>query len=383
MRRPFRHLPDSAPPLTNFTSGVVAIRALKGGIHNHTGCEVLSTVYPTAPFVACSALHGRLMLQVAELPKDASEAAALSLAHPFTYADAINAGYTRGLIRHLVSTGRWLVLRRGVYCDTALAERANPVWLRAAAALLVVAAGSSISHETAGTFYELPLGWRRAGSPTTGPTPMIYLTHPPTSRHARRGHPGIIERAAALPKSHLAYFQGLLVTTAARTVVDLARFRPYAEGVAIADAALHLGLTTNAQLIAVRDACRTWPGINRATKVIEAADAAAESPLESRSRVAFALGGLPTPVLQAVILLRNGGRARVDFLWAQWRVIGEADGRLKIQRPEDLWAEKLREDALRELGYEVVRWTWDEIVNHPEIVVARILRAAARARLHA
>jgi uncharacterized protein DUF559 len=191
-----------------------------------------------------------------------------------------------------------------------------------------------------------------------------------------------MERAAALPASHVTYLHGLLITTPARTVVDLARFLPYAEGVAVADAALHLGLTTNAQLVAVRDACRTWPGINRASNVIEFADRAAESPLESRSRVAFARGGLPTPVLQAVILLRNGGRARADFLWTQWRVIGEADGRLKIQRPEDLWAEKLREDALRELGYEVVRWTWAEIVNHPEIVVARIMRAAARARRH-
>ncbi|HEY5199433.1 MAG TPA: type IV toxin-antitoxin system AbiEi family antitoxin domain-containing protein [Acidothermaceae bacterium] len=321
------------------------------------------------------------MFQVAELPKNAS-APPLSLARPFTYADAINAGYTRGLIRYLVSTGRWLVLRRGVYCDIALSERADPVWLHATAASLVMTAGSAISHETAGTLCELPVGQRHAGSPTTArQPPTIYLTHPPASRHARRGHPGVIERVAALPPSHLAYFQGLLITGAARTVVDLARFRPYAEGVAIADAALHLEITTNAQLVAVRDACRSWPGINRASKVIEFADGAAESPLESRSRVAFALGGLPTPTLQAVILLRNGRRARVDFLWAEWRVIGEADGRLKIQRPEDLWAEKLREDALRELGYEVVRWTWDEIVNHPEIVVARILRAAARARL--
>jgi Protein of unknown function (DUF559) len=324
------------------------------------------------------------MLQVAELPKDASGSRSLSLARPFTYADAINAGYPRGLVRHLVRTGRWLVLRRGVYCDIALSERADPVWLHAAAALLAMTAGSAISHETAGTLCELPVGHRHAGSPTNaGQPPMIYLTHPPASRHARRGHPGVIERVAALPPSHLGYFQGLLITTPARTVVDLARFRPYAEGVAVADAALHLGITTNAELITVRDACRSWPGINRAAKVIDFADGAAESPLESRSRVAFAQGGLPTPVLQAVILLRDGARARADFLWAQWRVIGEADGRLKVQRPEDLWAEKLREDALRELGYEVVRWTWDEIVNHPEIVVARILRAAARARLHA
>ena len=127
----------------------------------------------------------------------------------------------------------------------------------------------------------------------------------------------------------------------------------------------------------------SWPGIQRAAQVIDFADGAAESPLESRSRVAFAGGGLPAPALQALILLRDGGRARVDFLWAQWRIIGEADGRLKIQRPEDLWDEKLREDRLRELGYEVVRWTWDEIVNYPEVVVARILRAIARAELRA
>ncbi|HEY5049956.1 MAG TPA: type IV toxin-antitoxin system AbiEi family antitoxin domain-containing protein, partial [Acidothermaceae bacterium] len=237
------------------------------------------------------------MFQVAELPKNAS-APPLSLARPFTYADAINAGYTRGLIRYLVSTGRWLVLRRGVYCDIALSERADPVWLHATAASLVMTAGSAISHETAGTLCELPVGQRHAGSPTTArQPPTIYLTHPPASRHARRGHPGVIERVAALPPSHLAYFQGLLITGAARTVVDLARFRPYAEGVAIADAALHLEITTNAQLVAVRDACRSWPGINRASKVIEFADGAAESPLESRSRVAFALGGLPTPTL--------------------------------------------------------------------------------------
>ena len=300
--------------------------------------------------------------------------------HPFTYADAINAGYTRGLIRHLVSTGRWLVLRRSVYCDIALSERADPVWLHAAAALLVMTAGAAISHETTATLCDLPLGRQPL---VAASTPLVYLTRPRTSRNGRHIHPGIIERAASLPASHVRYLHGLLMTTAARTVVDLARSYPYPAAVALADAALHLELTTHAELVAVRDACESWPGIQRAAQVIEFADAGAESPLESRSRVAFALGGLPAATLQAVILLRDGGRARVDFLWAQWRVIGEADGRLKIQLPEDLWAEKLREDALRELGYEVVRWTWDEIVNHPEIVVARILRAAARARLHA
>jgi hypothetical protein len=300
--------------------------------------------------------------------------------HPFTYADAINAGYTRGLIRHLVRTGRWLALRRGVLCDSALSERSDPVWLHSAAALLVMTAGAAISHETAATLYDLPLGPQRSVGALE---PVVYLTRPRTSRNGRHIHPGIIERAASLPASHVGYLHGLRMTTAARTVVDLARFYPYPAALALADAALYLELATHPDLVAVRDACESWPGIQRASQVVEFADGGAESPLESRSRVAFALGGLPAATLQAVILLRDGGRARVDFLWAQWRVIGEADGRLKIQLPEDLWQEKLREDKLRELGYEVVRWTWDEIVNHPEVVVARILRAIERARLRA
>ncbi len=299
---------------------------------------------------------------------------------PFTYTDAINAGYTRGMIRHLVSTGRWRMLRRGILCAALLSERSDPLWLYAAAALLVMTAGAAISHETAGTLCDLPVSREMS---VGAATPLVYLTRSRTSRHGRHTHPGIIERAASLPDSHVGYRHGLLMTTAARTVIDLARSYPYSAGVALADAALHLELTTHAGMVAVRDACESWPGIQRAAQVIDFADGAAESPLESRSRVTFALGGLPAPILQAVILLRDGGRARVDFLWTKWRVIGEADGRLKIQRPADLWAEKLREDALRELGYEVVRWTWDEIVNHPEIVVARILRAIARAELRA
>jgi predicted transcriptional regulator of viral defense system len=321
------------------------------------------------------------MADVELLGKRSDHRSELPLAsRPFTYADAINAGCTRGRIRHLVRTGRWLVLRRGVYCDIALAERADPVWLLAAAALLVMTAGAAISHETAATLtdHRLPLD-RHAGIRT----PVVYLTRPRTSRHGRHIQPGIIERAASLPVAHVRQLKGLLMTTAARTVVDLARSYPYCAGVALTDAALHLELTTRAELVAVRDACESWPGIQRAAEVIDFADAAAESPLESRSRVAFALGGLPTPTLQAVILFREGGYARVDFLWEQWRVVGEADGRLKIQRPEDLWDEKLREDRLRELGYEVVRWTWDEIINHPEVVVARILRAIERAKLRA
>jgi len=295
-------------------------------------------------------------------------------AGPFTYAEAIAAGYTRGLIRHLVHTGRWHALRRGVFCDAAVSERADATWLASRAALLVMAPGATISHESAACLH---------GLATIAAPAVVWLTRPRTSRHGRHSHPGIIERSATLPADHVTRLHGLPVTTVARTVVDLARYRSFADAIVLMDAVLHQGATTSAELIAVRVACEAWPGIGRAASAMSFADGAAESPLESRSRVAFAQGGLPTPILQAEIRLLDGSLVRADFLWEEWRVIGEADGRVKYETPEDLWREKLREDRLRELGYEVVRWTWDEIVNRPEVVVARILRAAERARRHA
>jgi very-short-patch-repair endonuclease len=70
---------------------------------------------------------------------------------------------------------------------------------------------------------------------------------------------------------------------------------------------------------------------------------------------------------------------RVDFLWRKHRIVGEADGRAKYDRPQVLWNEKRREDRLRAAGFEVVRWSWDDITHRPELVSERLLTAFARA----
>ncbi|MFE3290586.1 hypothetical protein [Rhodococcus sp. NPDC059234] len=44
-----------------------------------------------------------------------------------------------------------------------------------------------------------------------------------------------------------------------------------------------------------------------------------------------------------------------------------------------LWAEKQREDGIRDAGWQVVRWTWDELAT-PHAIVDRVTRAIARAR---
>jgi len=300
-----------------------------------------------------------------------SSSAAELTAGPFRYSSALDAGISRGRTRQRVRTGKWLMLRRGVLCDAVVASETDPTWLNAAAALLVMGPGSAISHQTAAWLHDLPV---------KAEPELIRLTRPATSGHGRHRHAGIIERAASLPPEHLSSVDGVVVTNVARTVVDLARHLGFTQAVCVADAALSSGATTHAELLGVREMCETWPGSSKAARALAFADGGGESPLESRSRVVFANAGLPAATLQAEIRLAPDWLVYVDFLWEQWGVVGEADGRLKYDQAEVLWREKRREDRLRELGYEVVRWTWDEIVNRPEVVVARILRAVSRAQ---
>ena len=70
--------------------------------------------------------------------------------------------------------------------------------------------------------------------------------------------------------------------------------------------------------------------------------------------------GLPTPELQRQVLGPAGQLvARVDFLWDEHQTIGEFDGKIKYgcllkpgRRIEGvIFDEKLREDAVRDLGF--------------------------------
>ncbi|HEY7989384.1 MAG TPA: hypothetical protein VIE19_09205 [Lapillicoccus sp.] len=72
--------------------------------------------------------------------------------------------------------------------------------------------------------------------------------------------------------------------------------------------------------------------------------------------------------------------ARVDLLVGE-RVVVEFDGAVKYSGDASgrvLFAEKRREDRLRDLGFEVVRVTWSDLAQ-PERVLARVRSAMSRA----
>lgn len=187
-----------------------------------------------------------------------------------------------------------------------------------------------------------------------------------------------------LPPDDVTVVDGLRVTSPARTVVDLAATLDVERVLVAADHALHARAVDRASLAAALVPTRRYAG--RARRLIDLADGRSESVGESRSRALLIRRQLPPPDLQATLYSAKGIRlGRVDFLFDG--VVGEFDGRMKYGRRvlgdapagDAVWEEKRREDAIRDAGWQVVRWIWDEL-STPDVIVDRIERALTRAR---
>ena len=268
-----------------------------------------------------------------------------------------------------VRAGRWLALRRGVYLSAP--ELPEDPALRHAllvrAAVLASSAPCVGSHESAALLHGLPLLVPYDG------IPRVSRCRGKERPNARTCAPLV----STVPVQERVEVLGAPVTSLARTAVDLARTTLPLTAVVVLDAALRAGLSPGA-LQRVLGAQVGWPGVAVARDRVAFADASAETALESVSRLRMAQLELPAPRLQVVLGSAARAVGRVDFYWEQFRTVGEADGRLKYASPADLFAEKLREDLLRDAGYEVFRWTWEEAVHRPEVIRERALRAFAR-----
>ncbi|MCU1659510.1 MAG: Uncharacterized protein JWO57_4166, partial [Pseudonocardiales bacterium] len=283
-------------------------------------------------------------------------------------ADALAAGWTDAAIRHAVATGRWRRLRSGIYVLAAApgldahASRARNV--SAAYASARTCPRAVISHGSAAIVHGLPTVCRLD-------RPCLTVAAGTALRHLAAAH---LHRAT-LATHDVTEIRGVATTSAARTVLDLAREHGLDAGVAAADAALHQGLVTAGDLARALAECAGWPGSAAAGRTAALCDGLAESALESLSRLRIGVAGLPPPVLQAE-LGDEFGRfvARTDFYWPQFGVVGEADGIVKYDGRDALLAERRRQAALEQLGLVVVRWEWRDLSRFDP--VAGRLRAA-------
>jgi hypothetical protein len=282
-------------------------------------------------------------------------------------------GFRDDEVRRMLRAGHLTPVRRGSYVQgPAPADAEAHHVLRVRAEMAHLAGGAVVSHASAAVLHGLPV-WAI-------PLDRVHVTRARRSGGRARGQVHV--HTAPLATHEVDVVAGLPVTSVARTVVDLARTTPYEPAVVVADAALHAVLADPAATARLHAALAHavarsagWPGIPNARRVLAFADGRSDSVGESRSRVALARAGLPAPVLQWEVIGRTGRWiGQVDFGWPGLSTVGEFDGRIKygrLLRPgqsagDVVYAEKLREDALRAEGLTVVRWGWPNLTDFTE-----------------
>jgi hypothetical protein len=287
-------------------------------------------------------------------------------------------GYDSDEIRRLRERGELTWLRRGAYARTVATDLSVEQRHRRLieATVPMLREGAVISHSSAAVLHGLPV-W-----PST--ISQVHLTRDRMGGGKNRTLVRV--HGARLADEDVTTIDGVAVTSLGRTVLDLCRTLPIEQAVAAGDRALAYGLGVDALQDALCQLGRS-PGVRTARRAIQLMDARSESAGESVSRVRIISDGLPVPELQLDITTPGGMFvARVDFCWKEQRTVGEFDGKIKYgrllrpgQRTEDvLYEEKKREDAIRDLGWKVVRWLWEDLYR-PGVLCDRLRRAFVRA----
>lgn len=286
------------------------------------------------------------------------------------------AGFDQGELRRLTKAGELVRVRRGAYAETAADDPEGRHRQLISATLPTLSGQACVSHQSAAVLHGLPM-W----------PDLLDRVHVirPRAGGGRRGavvhvHP------APLADGDVVELNGVPVTSLARTVADCARTLSFIRGVGLGDAALRAGLTPD-ELARQLEVAAGRPGVPAARRTAAFLDGRAENFGESLSRVVLRRAGVPTPDLQFEVVDLTGQLvARTDFAWAEHRTVAEFDGKIKygrLLRPGEtggdvIFREKVREDRLRDLGWEVVRWIWADL-REPRLLAERLERAFARA----
>lgn len=192
-----------------------------------------------------------------------------------------------------------------------------------------------------------------------------------------------------LPQEHVEHINGVPVTTAGRSVIEMCTVTGVESALVTAHGLLNAGHTTLDELTTLAHDTRYWPSSLTTRLVVDLAHPDIESALESRLWHFFWSQHLPRPEPQVEVRDEHGHVvARADFAWRRAGVFVEADGREKYhlhRRPgesldEYLMREKHREELVCLLtGWVCIRVRWSDL-DHPRRLATRIRAVLASRR---
>src|SRR5215471_14854614 len=273
---------------------------------------------------------------------------------PFTLVEARRAGLSS---RQLRGTS-WRRIGSSLYVWAALGD--DPVLLLAALHRSPPV-GAAFSGKTAAWLHGLDLP----------PCAPVEVTIPESCGISARA--GMVVRRGDLPDQDVVERRGMRVTSAVRTLADLSSRLPLVEAVVAMDMALHRETVDLEQLHAYVAACARRKGVARLREVVELAEPASESAMETRLRLLLVQAGLPRPEAQ-VPLYDERGRflGRPDLYYRAQRLAVEYDGG---SHRDTLLEDNRRQNRMLNAGFRLLRFAAADVHRAPHSVVA-VVRAA-------
>ena len=267
-----------------------------------------------------------------------------------TRAQLLRAGVTADEIRWRVRTGSLLREHRGVY---RVGHRAPSIEARYLAAVLAAGHGALLSGRAAAHLLGLVKG--------TAPAPeVITLTE-------RRIEGVTTHRSRVLDARDATVVRAIPVTSVPRTLVDIAAELSIG---ALARACHEAGVgygTTPAAVEAVLARRPTSPGAKKLRQIIHGDVHVTLSKLEDQFLELLRAEGLPLPITN-----RPAGGRRVDCRWPEHRLTVELDG-YRFHNSRYSWEQdRRREREARARGDEFRRYSYDDVPEHPALVLTEL-----------
>jgi very-short-patch-repair endonuclease len=282
----------------------------------------------------------------------------------FTRTQALNVGFTPEQVDYRVEIGRWIVLAAGLYSIAGAVVNWEG---RVMGAVLLSDPGSAASHRTASSLWQvLP---RAAG-------PVEILT-------SLDGYHGVLEgrvvrRAMHLGPRDVRRIGPIPVTSPARTLVDLAGVVTPNELEAALDefAGLRL-IPVNAIRTYIADRhLEHRAGAGELRELLkDRAEGVPQKELERRFLRLVRTYGLPRPVRQ-----QPSGPSKIDFAYPELMIAIEVDGWNSHGTPRALDSDLHRQNGLVLRRWTIMRFTWKQITEEPDVVAAEIRLAIEQAR---
>lgn len=267
-------------------------------------------------------------------------------------------GLAPGAVRMRAAAGRLHRVHSGVY---AVGRARLGSGGRRMAAVLACGERAVVSHLTAAD----QLGLVRSASAT------LHVTVP--ARSGRR-RPGIvIHRSSTLVRADRIEVDGIPCTSAARTLLDLADTlgpRQLARAVEEAERLKAIDLSALAKLIRRSAGRAAAPRLEAALR--DYTDPApTRGELERAAHALFMRAGLPIPRCNTPVPTAEGP-LEVDFLWADRRLIVEADSYAWHSSRRAFEWDRRRDQVLRAEGWTVLRVTWRQIKRDANAVIGTL-----------